>query len=110
MPNPSKELLAYYTLNKPLVCELEVSPYICEFWPENELVKFNEEYQVPIYAPGYFGFATNGGGEMYAISPTNEIVYLPLIGMKPDVAIKLASTWQAFEEILLPISESDTNG
>jgi hypothetical protein len=41
----------------------------CEFWPEAELQKYNDEYEVPICAPGYFTFASNGGGEIYALSP-----------------------------------------
>jgi hypothetical protein len=91
------ELLNYISSGKPLVCELDASPYICEFWSAQELGTYNREYEVPKYAPDYFGFATSGGGEMFAVSPTGSIVYMPFIGMAPNAARTLAPTWRAFE-------------
>ncbi len=100
MSSASSELIAYYLSGKPLVCELEVNPYLCEFWPQAELNQYNLEYEVPQYAPGFFGFATSGGGEMFAISPTGSIVCLPFIGMEPVVALPIAPTWSVFEGML----------
>ena len=97
-PNP--ELLAYYAAGKPLVCDLDTSPYLCEFWPVDELAKYSLEYEVPKYAPGYFGFATSGGGEMFAFAPSGEVVCLPLIGMEPAVALPVAPSWAEFEAML----------
>jgi hypothetical protein len=98
---PSQEFLAYYAAGKPLVCELDSSPYICELWPQEELSRYNVEYEVPLYAPGYFGFATSGGGEMFALSPAGAVVCLPFIGMEPTVALQLvAPSWAAFEAML----------
>ena len=92
-----KYLAEYYQSGKPLVCELDANPYCCEFWALEDLVQFNREYQVPKYAAGYFGFATSGGGEMFAISPTGSIVCLPFIGMEPEAAMEIAPNWQFFE-------------
>lgn len=100
MAIPSQELLAYYAAGKRLVCELDANPYLCEFWPQEELTKYNVEYEVPLYAPGYFGFATNGGGEMLALSPSGAVVCLPFIGMQPAVALLVAPSWVAFEGML----------
>jgi hypothetical protein len=94
------ELLAYYLANKPPVCELDTAPYLCEFWPQAELSKYNSEYEVPLYAPGFFGFATSGGGEMFALSPSGAVVCLPFIGMEPSVASPVASSWAEFEDML----------
>lgn len=94
------DLEAYYMAGKPLVCEMDKSPYLCEFWPHNELARYNDEYEVEQYAPGFFGFATSGGGEMYAISPTDSIVALPFIGMEPSVAVEIAPSWSQFEGML----------
>ena len=94
---PPPQLLAYYRAGKPLACEIEQEPYLCEFWPMQELETWNAEYEVPAYAPGFFGFATNGGGEMFALSPTGSVVYLPFIGMEPSLARELAPTWTDFE-------------
>jgi hypothetical protein len=94
---PSSELLAYYSSGKSLVCELDENPYLCEFWPQEELTQYNQEYEVPIYAPGYFVFATSGGGEMFALSPEGAVVCLPFIGMEPSAALSVAPSWSAFE-------------
>jgi len=96
----ASELLSYYASGRPLVCELDASPFICEFWPQEELGTYNSEYQVPDYAPGFYGFASSGGGEMFAISPTGAIVCLPYIGMEPSAAMQIASSWSAFEGML----------
>ena len=94
------ELLAYHTASRPLVCELDANPYCCEFWPLDQLDTYNHEYQVSTYAPGYFGFATSGAGEMFAISPAGAVVCLPFIGMEPAAAIQVAPTWAAFQGML----------
>jgi hypothetical protein len=36
------------------------------------------------YAPGYFGFATSGGGEMFALLPSGEVVCLPFMYGTPS--------------------------
>jgi len=98
--HPPSELLAYYATGESLVCELDEIPYFCEFWPEDELTKYNQEYEVPTYAPGYFGFATSGGGEMFAFSPEGKVVRLPFIGMEPNAALSIAPSWVAFVRML----------
>jgi len=90
-PTPT-ELVAYHATGEPLVCELDNQPWLCEFWPLAELGKYNSEYQVPQYAPGYFGFATSGGGEMFAISPIGAVVCLPFIGMSPTEELHIAKS------------------
>ena len=90
------ELLEYHWSGKPQNCELDASPYFCEFWSLDRLDTYNLEYEVPKYAPGFFGFATSGGGEMFAISPTGAVVCLPFIGMAPSAALVLAPNWAAF--------------
>lgn len=57
-----------------------------------------------VYAPGFLGFATSGGGEMLAFSPTGAVVYAPFIGMEPEAALPLASTWREFEPMLTDYS------
>jgi len=93
-------LLAYYASGKPLSCKLDVDPYLCEIWQLENLTKYNADYEVQIYAPEFFGFGSNGGGEMLAVSPTGEVVCLPFIGMEPAVATPIASSWDAFEGML----------
>ena len=95
-----KQLIAYYKAGRPLVCEIDVQPWLCEFWPLDELVTYNDNYKVSKYAPGYFGFATSGGGEMYALSPTGAVVCLAFIGMSPNEELSIANSWSSFEGML----------
>ena len=49
-----------------------------------EIVRFNQEYEVEKYAPGLLLFGSNGGGEGYAFDTTSEecpVVKVPFIGM-----------------------------
>jgi hypothetical protein len=97
MISAPKYIVEYLQSGKPLVCGLDENPYLCEFWAADELEQFNREYQVCEYAPGFFGFATSGGGEMFAVSPSGAIVCLPFIGMEPAAAMPIAANWQVFE-------------
>jgi hypothetical protein len=97
------ELVAYHSAGGAQTYELLVGPYLCEFWPPEEVRRFNSEYQVPELAPGFLGFATSGGGEMLAFSPTGAVVSLPFIGMAPVDALPAAETWLQFVSLLKPV-------
>jgi hypothetical protein len=97
------DIIEYLNSPAPKVCELNESPFLCEFWGPDELDTFNREYEVLQYAPGHFGFATSGGGEMYAIDPCGKIVCLPFIGMEPSAALVIANDWPTFLTKLRPI-------
>lgn len=101
-PLPSS-LAEYYAAGGAQACELPVSPYLCEFWPPEEVHRFNVEYQVPELVPGFLGFATSGGGEMFAFSPTGAVVCLPFIGMAPTEALPIAESWERFASLLTPL-------
>jgi hypothetical protein len=87
LPVPQQELLiAYHRAGRPLSCRIPVQPWICEFWPLDYLERNNFGYDVTSRAPGYLGFASSLGGEMYAISPSGAIVCLAFVGMSPQDA------------------------
>ncbi len=95
-------IVEYHLAGKPLVCELDAQPWLCEFWPLRKVDQFNLGYAVQSHAPGYIGFGTSGGGEMYAISPVGSVVCLAFIGMSAAEAIHVASSWELFERMLRP--------
>lgn len=95
-----KDIIAYYKSGRPLVCEIDIEPWSCEFWPLEELISYNKDYDVPKNAPGYFGFATSGGGEMYALSPSGAVVCLAFVGMSPKEELPIAESWSSFEGML----------
>jgi hypothetical protein len=97
-----RELAEYHSAGGAQVCELPVSPFCCEFWPPQEVWRYNSEYEVPELAPGFLGFATSGGGEMFALSPAGTVVCLQFIGMAPAEALLIAESWRQFVSLLKP--------
>ena len=93
-------LAVYHASGRPLSCEIGVEPWICEFWPLAEVEQRNSAYEVSTNAPGYLAFASNGGGELYAISPTGAVVFMAFVGMSPHEALPIADSWAAFEALL----------
>lgn len=93
-------IAAFHRTGGGLRWEMDVEPWLCEFWPIEELVNYNSAYEVPVDAPGYFAFATSGGGEMYALSPKGEVVCPAFVGMSPKEELKIASSSAEFEGML----------
>ena len=66
-------------------------------WRLTELVRFNREYEIPVYAPSLFAIGSNGGGEAFAFDRTAEdlpIVVVPFIGMSDNDAIRIADHFE----------------
>ena len=94
------ELREYHASGASLNCEIQVQPWRCEFWSLAQVETRNQEYDVARNAPGYLGFATSGGGEMYAFSPKGAIVCLAFIGMSPLEELPVAPSWREFKGML----------
>jgi hypothetical protein len=88
----------YLESGSPRSGELPDFPLWFEIWPLEEMDQWNRGYKVEKYAPGFYGFAGDGGGEMYAFGPDGRIYALPLIGMEPKVAKLLAESWTELEK------------
>jgi hypothetical protein len=97
-----ESLREYHRVGKPLVCELDVQPYRCEFWSLDQLEALNAAYSVEEFAPGYLGFGSSGGGEMFAQGPSGSIVCLAFVGMSPAEEFQVAPSWAQFEKLLRP--------
>lgn len=63
----------------------------------DNIEQMNRDIEIEKYAPGYVAFASDGGGEVFAFDNMGPIFLLPLVGMEPSVAIKIASSWQEFK-------------
>jgi len=74
-------------------------------WPLGDIKAWNKDYEVEEYAPGFLGFGGDGGGEMLAFDSSGAVFVLPLIGMEPDQAIKVAESWQEFAQRIEQPSE-----
>ena len=62
-------------------------------WSLEQLDEFNADIEITNYAPGFIGFGGNGGGELLAFDNSGAVFMLPLIGLAPDVAIRIADTF-----------------
>jgi hypothetical protein len=66
------------------------SPGYVELWPLEAIEGNNRDVEISKYAPGFLAFAGNGGGEILAFDSTGAVYMLPLIGMAPDSALRVA--------------------
>ncbi|MAY14712.1 MAG: hypothetical protein CMI06_05165 [Oceanospirillaceae bacterium] len=77
--------------------ELAIEPEWYILWRPEELEEFNRDYQITEYAPGFLTFGGNGGGEFLVVNESEEVFYMPCIGLSPDTAIKIANSLQEFK-------------
>ncbi len=77
-------------------------------WRAGELIEFNRDYEVEIYAPGLVFFGSNGGGEAFAFDArpgeNMKIRIVPFIGMSLAAAKPVADNFEIF---LIRLAEYD---
>ena len=67
-------------------------------WGEDEGASANIAMDMDVYAPGFVAFAGNGGGEIYAFDAVGAVFMLPMIGMEPEAAIRVADDFLEFTQ------------
>lgn len=67
-------------------------------WSIEDAIKWNQDYQVDEFAPGFFIFGSDGGGEAFAFDWQSKgaVVLLPFVGMSRDGARRIATTFSSF--------------
>lgn len=84
--------------------ELAVEPGWFQLWPAEKVIELNEGYGVGKNAPGFFGFGSNGGGEMLAFDTRKnkswKVVMIPFIPMTTEDAIVIADDFKAFVQAM----------
>jgi len=68
-------------------------PGYFEVWWPDEIEANNKDLEVAKHAPGFLGFGTDGGGELLAFDDSGAVFMLPLIGMEPRYANRIANSW-----------------
>jgi len=91
-----QDFIAYLRSEAPKFGDLPSFPVYFQLWDEADLEQFNTEYQVPKWAPGFFGFGSDGGGEMFAFDEKGRIFALPFVGMDPKEATFVCESWAEF--------------
>lgn len=80
--------------------DLGVEPGWIQFWPVEQVVDLNRSYEVELNLPGFFGFGSSGGGELFAfdmrVDGEPQVVMVPFIPMAASEARTVAPS---FEEL-----------
>jgi len=74
------------------------SPGYVELWAIEDISQQNAAIEMDVSAPGFLAFAGNGGGEILAFDAAGAVYMIPLIGMGPEQAIKIADSFAEFAE------------
>lgn len=84
--------------------DLGVEPGWIQFWPADQVVDLNQGYEVELNLPGFFGFGSNGGGEMFAFDMRGDgeprVVMGPFIPMAASDARIVAASFDEVEQHL----------
>jgi hypothetical protein len=75
----------------------EGRPGYVALWTMAEITGNNADIQIQDYAPGFIAFAGDGGGEVLAFDASGAVFLLPLVGMEPQYAIKVADSFAELE-------------
>jgi len=75
----------------------EGQPGYVALWPMAEITGNNADIQIQDYAPGFVAFGGDGGGEVLAFDASGAVFLLPLVGMEPQYAIKVADSFAELE-------------
>jgi hypothetical protein len=74
------------------------------FWPAETVLASNAAYSIPEFLPGFFGFATDGGGELYAFDTRAgepyPVVMVPFVPLDAGEAIRLAKSFDEFRGLI----------
>ncbi len=80
--------------------KLGVEPGWFEIWPAEDVLQLNQEYAVREFAPHFFAFGSNGGGEMFALDirqlPHSNVFMIPFVGMDEDRRVVVVDDFGAF--------------
>lgn len=62
-------------------------------WSLAQIGEFNVDVEIEKYAPEFIGFGGNGGGDLLAFNSDGAVFLLPMIGLAPDEAVRIANTF-----------------
>lgn len=84
--------------------DLSVEPGWFNFWPVEEALQLNRDYEVQKWLPEFFGFGSNGGGELLAFkitAPNLWVIYMiPFGSLTQEDAVLIAKNFADFMEAI----------
>jgi hypothetical protein len=100
LPDDLKHFIASYGLFEGFV--RNDRPGYVELWAIEDIPQQNAAIEMDVYAPGFLAFAGNGGGEVLAFDAAGAVYTIPLIGMEPEQAVKVADSFAEFAKTFEP--------
>jgi hypothetical protein len=80
--------------------KLAIEPGWFQLWSIEEVVSLNKAYEVKENIPGFFGFGSNGGGELLAFDTRGgkpwKIAMIPFVPMTAEEALIIANDFEGF--------------
>ncbi len=80
--------------------QLGIEPGWFQLWPAEDVIDLNKACNIEEYLPGFFGFGSNGGGEMLAFDTRSvkpwKIAMIPFIPMEIEDVIIIADSIEKF--------------
>ncbi|GAC1405818.1 MAG: SMI1/KNR4 family protein [Pyrinomonadaceae bacterium] len=84
--------------------DIGIEPGWVSFWKVEEMMELNRGFEVAENIPGFFGFGSNGGGEMLAFKVVDSgqfpIYMIPFTIMSEEDAVLIAEDFAAFREAI----------
>lgn len=84
--------------------DLGAEPGWIAFWAAEDVISFNNSYDIASLLPGFFGFGSDGGGELFAFDTRNgqpyPIVAVPFIPMDTSLAIPVSSSFAHLQKLI----------
>ena len=100
VPGLPQEYVAFLQYSNGGEGSIGINPGWFQLWPAEEVIELNKGYQIDKDLPGYFGFGSNGAGELFAFEITQgepwKIVMIPFIPMEANEAITIANDFEEF--------------
>lgn len=83
---------------------INIEPGWFQIWPAEEVVESNQFFELEEELPGFFGFGSNGGGEMLAFDMRSSqpwpVVMVPFGPLEAEFAIKIADDFLSFADAI----------
>ncbi len=100
LPKAYLDFLLKHEAQGPVEGKLDVDPWWFRVWVAKEVLEANQGYQVEKYAPNYFAFGSNGGGELLAFCKNEltqgKVFMIPALPIDEAYARVVSEDFPAF--------------
>jgi hypothetical protein len=104
LPNLPETYLSFLSASNGGEGELAAEPEWFSLWPAESLISNNMSYEITTSLPEYFGFGSNGGGELLAFGIGSEkmgkVFMIPFIPLDKTEAKLICDSFEQFLQLM----------